>query len=137
MDRLLCDCGGLDFIRVPRAVLDSKVVAGHFDQPVSGLHRDDQLRYLSARKNPAGCCEGSPPRPSSVHGTPDHDPGDIRHCVPVMETAGAAVPPFKAILRREDGPSSGGAACGRGLGARLPLRGRAAFMGSISMLLII
>ncbi len=53
MDCFLFNCASLGFFRISRFVLAAEMAAVHFDKPIHGLHRDDQLWDLFAGKNPA------------------------------------------------------------------------------------
>jgi len=53
MDCFLFNCRGLGFLRIPRFVLAAEMAAVRFDQPIYGLHRDDQLWDLFAGKDSA------------------------------------------------------------------------------------
>ena len=53
VDCFLFDGAGLGFFRISRTVLAAEMAAVRSDQPIYGLHRDDQLWNLSAGKDPA------------------------------------------------------------------------------------
>src|SRR5579863_9916409 len=98
MGCFLLDCIGLGFFRVRCAVLLAEMVACISDKPVSGLHRNHQLRNLFAGEDSVGCRKGAPYGPASASGVADYDCCYLRDGGLVMESTRKTSPQVETIL---------------------------------------
>src|SRR5271169_4703557 len=98
MDRFFLNRSGLGVIRLSGSVLEAEVVAGSFDEPISGLHGNHQLWNLLTPKNSARCCEVIPPGQARVSGATDHCCCYLRDGGPVLECSREAVPEAETLV---------------------------------------
>jgi len=102
MDCFLLNRGGLGCIPLPRTIFDAEMVAGDSDEPISGLHRDDQLWNLFTSKNSGRRCENIPSRPAPVSGAADHYRRHLCYGSIVLESSGEAISQAEAVLRSDE-----------------------------------